>query len=242
MDQAIARNILEKTKADYESIAAEFSATRSFLWEELKGFGEYVEERDSVLDLGCGNGRLFRLFKGRNIYYLGVDASSSLIELARKIWQGAPASFEVRDALEMNYSGEFDVAFAIALLHHIPSREFRERAVRNIAAALKPGGILILTTWNLWQLRFWPGHVREFIARKFRRSELDFGDLLIPWKKGMIKPVERYYHGFRKSELISLLQNAGLEIMDRYYSRRGERTSWLRGYNLIIIARKPELV
>ena len=41
------------------------------------------KKRQRVLDFGCGNGRLFELFKGRNIAYTGIDQSGGLITHAR---------------------------------------------------------------------------------------------------------------------------------------------------------------
>jgi len=85
--------------------------------------------------------------------------------------------------------------------------------------------------------------------------ELDPGDVLIPWKMRVprsptlalheknlppiFKIINRYYHAFRRPELIGLMTRAGFKVETSYYVRRGQRTNWLNGYNLVAIAKKP---
>jgi ubiquinone/menaquinone biosynthesis C-methylase UbiE len=45
---------------------------------------EYIESNQKVLDLGCGNGRLFKILKNKNIKYIGVDNSEMLLLEAQK--------------------------------------------------------------------------------------------------------------------------------------------------------------
>ena len=45
----------------YDSISSEFDQTRRRQWAELEDLVDYVDKGDRVLDLGCGNGRLFEL-------------------------------------------------------------------------------------------------------------------------------------------------------------------------------------
>lgn len=54
-----------------------------------------------VLDVGCGQGVLAPYFKKRGFSYLGIDASESLIELARKHHEHDGA-FAVSDATKVN--------------------------------------------------------------------------------------------------------------------------------------------
>lgn len=61
-----------------------------FLVENYRRLAGFVEEGDSVLDLGCGDGRFCQhcLNAGAE-RYVGVDSSNDAIKLARKIYVGS---------------------------------------------------------------------------------------------------------------------------------------------------------
>lgn len=235
----IAKIILERNRQDYEKLAEKFSDTRVHLWPELQGLEKYVQGGNKVLDLGCGNGRLFELFDNQAIEYIGVDYSTNLIGLAQKKYPSA--KFITADALNLPFgAGEFDVIFAVALLHHIPSVELRLKVLANCHRVLRPGGFLILTVWNLWQpkllikYKIWP------MIFGLRPKDLDWKDVFIPWKMHSGEIIKRYYHAFCLRELKKLIKKANFQIVEIYYTRRGRKTDWLRGFNLIIVAQKPK--
>ncbi len=258
METTKAKQIIEEMRENYDELSREFSNTRAYLWAEFCELAEYVKNGDKILDLGCGNGRLYELFKNRPIEYIGVDNSRRLIELAKE--NQLPSKFQapqflVVDALDLPFQKqEFDVIFSVAVLHHIPSVELRRQFLDNCYKALRPGGRLILTIWNFWQprlllrYRLWP------MALGWHRRELDPGDVLIPWKMRVprsetlalhekylppiFKIINRYYHAFRRKELTELMVQAGFKIETDYYVRRSQKTNWLNGYNLVAVARK----
>jgi len=119
MKEEIAEKILEENKKIYQLIADKFSATRYRNWSEIKELVKYVKTGDRILDLGCGNGRLYKLLEDKNIDYTGIDSSQKLIDIAR--FQFSKAKFLLGDALSLPFKKQkFDVIFAIAFLHHIP--------------------------------------------------------------------------------------------------------------------------
>jgi SAM-dependent methyltransferase len=247
MKPEVAKQLIEKTKEDYEKIAESFATFRGRLWPELEKFGQYVKDGDTILDLGCGNGRLYELFKARPVKYVGVDSCPRLIEIAKEKYQSD--SFQLADTLNLPFKEEtFDVVFSIALLHHIPSEELRLDAIGEVRRVLKTNATLVFTCWNLYQIDFWPRLLKYTIAKLFgkpatqdsilKARNLDFGDVFIPWRLKSGQTIQRYYHAFSLRELRWLLVRCGFKIIDQYYSARGKRAKWYNGYNIIIIAQK----
>lgn len=96
----------------------------------------------SVLDLCCGvagPGRFITHELG--CAYLGVDYSASAIDIARERAGELPCRFEVARIPPLP-SGPFDV---VMLLETILAFEDKERLLREIAAALAPGGRFAFT-------------------------------------------------------------------------------------------------
>ncbi len=230
MKQKKIEEILGKNKSDWNEIADNFSQTRHNLWFEFKDFEFFAKEGDKILDLGCGNGRLGELFKNKKVEYVGVDQSEKLIKIARDKFQtiNFKHRFIVADALnlETKFSkDEFDVIFAIAFLHHLPSSELRLKLLKDCFSFLRVGGLAIFTVWNLWQPR---------LIWKYRLLKRD---VLISFKT-KDKTIARYYHIFTKGELSGLVKRAGFKIKECYYVKKGERSNWLKGYNLVLVAQK----
>jgi ubiquinone/menaquinone biosynthesis C-methylase UbiE len=113
---------------------------------------------EQVLDVGCGRGLMLigaaaRLKTGKAIgidVWQSVDLSgnSRQATLANARVAGVADRVEVRtgDAREMPFpNASFDVVLSTTVLHNISDVAGRERAVREIARVLKPGGRLVLS-------------------------------------------------------------------------------------------------
>ncbi len=210
MDKNYAKYLLEKTRQDYNLIAEDFSKSRWNIWAELNFFRDYVKDGDSVLDAGCGNGRLIGLLKDKNINYLGVDISEKLIEIAKRKYP--QNEFLVADNLNLPFpDNNFDKVFFIAVLHTIPSRELRKKALMELKRVLKPKGILILTVWDMWREDTFLLLLKYSFLKLTGKSKLDFKDAFVPWAD----KTKRYHHFFTKKELQCLAEESGFKIIKR---------------------------
>jgi len=68
MDKDKIKHILDKLREDYNNIAEKYSQVREREWKEMEFLFNSVQEKDKVLDLGCGSGRFYPLLeKGKQI-------------------------------------------------------------------------------------------------------------------------------------------------------------------------------
>lgn len=210
MDKDYANYLLEKTRQDYNLIAEEFSRYRLKPWEESRFlFDDYVRTRDRILDLGCGGGQFLEFLKDKKVEYTGIDFSDRLISIAKE--RHPEANYQVADVLSLPFSDKyFDKVYAIALLHCIPSQEFRFKTLNEMKRVLKSGGLLILTAWNLWQKWKTQKLIYKFILLKILgKSKINSKDILMDWQKMK----NCYFHCFTKKELRKLVKKSGFNII-----------------------------
>lgn len=231
MKEEYARSLLSKTKQDYTLIAKDFSRTRKNPWPELQPlFDNYLESGDKVLDLGCGNGRYFPFFRKNRVSYFGVDNNPALLEIAKKKFPGE--TFQEENALNLSFPNEFfNKVYSIAVLHQIPSREFRIQFIKEAERVLKPAGLLVLTVWHFHRKEQIKMMLKYFFRKIMGRTKLDWGDVFVPWSER----TDRYYHIFSQWGLERLVGSMGLRVMEGgiIKNKKGTRQ------NLFVVARKP---
>lgn len=228
MNKIQADKILDLVKRNYNEIAAAFDATRKKeLWPMIREYAAGVKDGDKVLDAGCGNGRLLEALKDKKIEYLGIDNSSELIKAAQANY--SDYEFRVADILSLDNVPEsgFDHIFCLAVLQHIPTPELRTRFLKNLAAKLKPGGQLIISTWNLGRL---PKYRRLILKNRLLKAiglyPYEARDLFFSWKDSSGQAVsDRYYHAFTIQEIKELGREAGLAIKE---IREDKHNIWVR--------------
>jgi len=112
---------------------------------QMERLGREVMDRlelagdETVLDAGCGSGRLTELLIERVPagHVIGVDASPSMIDAAHDRL-GAGADPRVADLVALDLDGEkVDVVFSTATFHWVRNHD---ALFANLAAVLRPGG------------------------------------------------------------------------------------------------------
>jgi SAM-dependent methyltransferase len=219
MKPATVTDLLNLVKKNYNTIAADFDATRKKeIWPEVQTLVKGIKEGDKILDVGCGNGRLLEALRGKQVQYLGVDNSREMIKIARRNYP--EEKFVCGDILDLQKipADNFDYIFCLAVLPHIPSQKLRIKALEELRGKLAPHGRLILSVWNLWSRAASKDKLRSLIIKNgllriSGRSQLELGDLVFPWKNSRGEAVSnRYYHAFTKLELRDLAKKTGLRF------------------------------
>ncbi|CAM3768106.1 class I SAM-dependent methyltransferase [Smaragdicoccus niigatensis] len=173
---------------------------------------------ERVLDVGCGDGYVTRLIGARlpNGSVIGVDPSPRMIAAARAAGEQSNVTFETGDVLTMAYPPQFDLVVSFNALHWVRDQV---RAYRNIAAALKPGG-RVLVQYVCDGDRPSVEDVAMEVARDSR------------WSSALSGFEPPYVH-IDPDELPSIARSAGLEVsgqtaVDREwdFGSREEFTRW----------------
>lgn len=102
---------------------------------------------ETILDVGCGNGRLLlnlakHKHKGR-LY--GIDVSEGVFEKAKKYSQNNDLKihFVAGDSQQIPFlSDAFDAVTACHMIYHVPNMKF---AISEMRRVLKPGGKFVLS-------------------------------------------------------------------------------------------------
>jgi len=98
---------------------------------------------ESVLDVGCGNGRYLAELRrrGHRGFACGMDLSAGMVRTARAA-HGAPLLVSDAQALPFA-SASFDIALVMHMLYHVPDRA---QAIGEIRRVVRPGGVALVLT------------------------------------------------------------------------------------------------
>ncbi|MDY6764239.1 MAG: methyltransferase domain-containing protein [Halobacteria archaeon] len=211
------KNDGKELKEVFDSIAGDFSETRSSPWSEVSDFIGGLEGGDLALDLGCGNGRHLELLAPKFERAVGVDFSRSmLVEAVKRVSSKPNAELVQGDLTCLPFRDSIaDSAVYIAALHHLPTRERRLGSLEDLNRVLKKGGRALISVWAI-EHTYFDGE-RDVIRRNGY-------DIYVPWGSGD-EEYERYYHIFNRDNLVSLLEESPLEVegvelsSGNYYAR-----------------------
>lgn len=226
MRPEVRQRLIAINKAFYARFAAAFAATRYGPQPGFNRFLPYVPPRGRFLDLGCGNARLARFLaaQGRCGDYWGVDASLTLLAIARETTLDLPCwrtRFLALDLANPGWSAilphdAFDVAFALALLHHIPGQAYRQAFVTEMARLVRGGGHAVLSTWRFLHNERMRRKIVPWERVGLRASDVEPGDYLMDWKRDGMGL--RYVHYVTEEEMVRMATQAGLHVIEMYYA------------------------
>ena len=193
------QKIITAVKKTYNDISPQFSASRNYIWPDLKVFLKGIPKNASVLDVGCGNGRLL-LGLPKTVKYTGLDQSEGLISEAQKLHP--KNHFIVTDITKpqiWKHLPQFDYIYCVAVLHHLPTQKEQLFVLEQIKKHLKPKGKCLITVWNLWQGKYLKYHLDLSLKKQ---------NLL--WVNIPFQGQKRFCFAYTKPYLSYLLHRVGL--------------------------------
>lgn len=225
-------NYVLQNEYSYDDIALLFSSTRQYIWKDIKPLLRFVKKNDNILDIGCGNGRLYQLFQESSIHFSGIDISKELIGIARK--QYADAMFIISDMRNIPYEdADFDIVYAIASVHHLP-RVGQLQTLQEVERILKTGGFFIMTNWNF---------LGRWTRKRIERGRYTIGDTHDHVIANFISGDKqtnalRHYWNITPVQIEDMSSKAGFRVVEQYYSKNGKKERVSEGDNLISVLKK----
>ena len=137
--------------ADAVDLYAERIRDPELFPQERKAVERYfTDDGASVLDVGCGTGRVSHLLHERGFDVTGVDVSEPLVEEARSLFP--EIDFRVTDVRDTPFdSGAFEyVVFSFYGIDYILPKAERVRALQELRRVMKPSGVVVFSSHNSW--------------------------------------------------------------------------------------------
>lgn len=174
----------------------------------------------SVLNVGCSF-PVDELHYARKIaHWTAIDLSEDSLRVAEQILRRElhPAlaekfTFRTADASALPFDdGTFDLAVSMSTFDHLPTAEERQKAVDEMARVVRPGGHVVVTVANWWNLPYAAG-----IWKMSRDKTLHYG----------------YAYLFSPIELRRIVKRAGLVPL-HFASSITPPEVWLPGYPFFV--------
>jgi SAM-dependent methyltransferase len=192
--------------ADYlEAVSASMGAAYNAV--ELETVLDWLapQPHETVLDAGCGVGRLTPVLARTCRRVFAVDHSSRSIEILReRLLECGIGNVEssVGDLTQPSpFSEIMDKVVSVQTLQHIPGAGKRLAALSYLLESLKPGGTLVFTGYN-----HLPRKLKHGLRGRALKQETIEPDYLSDEDE---RGIGLYCHRFRPDELRDAMANAG---------------------------------
>ena len=185
-----------------------------------------------VLDLCCGVGRHALELSRRGFDVTGVDRTANFLDQASRRAQeeGLVVEFVQEDMRAFQRPNFFNLALNLnTSFGYFEDPEDDLRVLRNVHAALQPGGSLVLQTIGkevlarIYQERDW--HEGEgYLFLEERHPSEDWGRMNVRWIKIISGHTEEWsftHRLFAATELVSVAREAGFQSVKAYGDLQG---------------------
>lgn len=101
-----------------------------------------LDETKSILEIGCGTGRILNKILGAFKSYTGIDVSCKTVERAKEHFSQQNVSFITGDFINYKFNECYDVIYSTLTFMHIKDKK---RALQKVYSLLNVGGKFVLS-------------------------------------------------------------------------------------------------
>lgn len=162
----------------------------------------WLENGDTVLDVGCNTGYVGRAAKERlRVVFDGIEGDHGAAAIARETYRAVAQVDLASGPPWRDVGGLYDAILALDVLEHLPEPV---RALRALAGLLAPGGRLVLSVPNVahWTVRL------GLLCGRFDRTDTGILD-------------RTHVHFFTRKTLLSACEKAGLTVEEMVFTTNG---------------------
>jgi SAM-dependent methyltransferase len=204
----------------HHGLVADYWATVNLDAPEVELYRRHL--RDPILDAGCGAGRLLAPLRELGYDVDGCDASTDMVERARR--RAPDATLWVSSLHELAPPRRYATIVVCGVFGLGTTREQDEQAVARLHDALLPGGTLVLdneeSPWSRWHVRDWNEPSDGDIRLSSRVDAVDDEDRCIHMTiRAETADGRREEHALTmrqwyRDELVPLLERTGFELVE----------------------------
>jgi SAM-dependent methyltransferase len=206
-----------------------------------------LDQPMKILDLACGFGRHTNRLAALGHTMTGIDLTPGFLDIARRdaLERHVQVTYQQGDMREIAFEKEFDRVMLVFTAYGYFSDEINLQVLKNVAQALKPGGLLIFDAPGrdafLRDIRPYMVMEKEgnlMIDRiSFDSQQGRIYNKRIVIRDGLRKDKPYFTRIYNPQEIHSLLSQAGLQLHHMYGSWDAKEYS-SESHRMIVVARK----
>ena len=103
-----------------------------------------IDNTNTLLDCGCGNGKNMIYAQSLGYHCVGFDISNNLLDICKN--KGLNVYYQ--DVLNLKNNNKYNKIISIAVLHHLQTLEEQIAAIKNLCDCLDNNGKLLVSFWS----------------------------------------------------------------------------------------------
>ncbi|MCK4395318.1 methyltransferase domain-containing protein [candidate division WOR-3 bacterium] len=211
-----------------------------------------IKQGNSLLDVGCGQGRYSLAFAKTGVNVTGYDTSDVLLSEAKRLARsmGLSVKWLLGDMRKIPFEKQFDAVTLMDAFGFFKEDSDNQKAVSQMAKTLRPGGHIVMVVVNGSRIL---NNFQRFALEEQKGLIIEIERELLPERKAMSENLhikdrnvestyERYQRLYNAEELSELVNNAGFAIRNIFSNFTGAQFDPNSSEKIVLVAEKDQNV